>query len=118
MASPIHMATTTLKVEGMTCRACTSAVESGFKAVDGVGTVSVSMVMERAVVQHNPTKITAENVKEIIEDRGFDAEVLSTDLPVAGENDSVEEFEGELEESHGPQISTTTLAVEGMTCGA
>lgn len=97
-----HMATTTLKVGGMTCGACTSAVESGFKGVDGVGNVSVSLVMERAVVMHDPQKITAEKIQEIIEDRGFDAEVLATDLPspmfdrngyLYDENDDQEEEE-------------------------
>ena len=81
MATPAHMATTTLKVGGMTCGACTSAVESGFKGVDGVGNVSVSLVMERAVIMHDPQKISAEKIQEIIEDRGFDAQVLATDLP-------------------------------------
>ena len=108
------MATTTLKVEGMTCGACTSSVESGFKGVEGVGDVSVSLVMERAVVQHDPAIIEADKVREIIDDRGFDAEVLSTNMPTAGNDDTVEVEE----DSEGPEISVTTLAVEGMTCGA
>lgn len=37
--------------------------------------------MERAVVMHDPQSISAEKIQEIIEDRGFDAEVLATDLP-------------------------------------
>ena len=81
------MATTTLKVEGMTCGACTSAIESGFQGVAGVGNVSISLVMERAVISHDPEVISADDVKEIIEDRGFDAEVLSTDLPVTQTTD-------------------------------
>lgn len=117
----VHMATTTLKVEGMTCGACTSAIEKGFDGVDGVGNVSISLVMERAVVQHDPKIISVEQVKEIIEDRGFDAEVLSSDLPSTGPefeeyllSDSEEEDEVEEVES----FSTTTLSVGGMTCGA
>jgi Cu+-exporting ATPase len=82
-----HMATTTLKVEGMTCGACTSAIETGFQGVAGVGNVSVSLVMERAVISHDPAVISADDVKEIIEDRGFDAEVLSTDLPATQTTD-------------------------------
>lgn len=66
-----HMATTTLKVEGMTCGACTSAIETGFQGVAGVGNVSISLVMERAVIQHDPSVISADDVKEIIEDRGL-----------------------------------------------
>ena len=114
------MATTTLRVEGMTCGACTSAVESGFKDVEGAGNVSVSLVMGRAVVHHDPGRLPVERVKEIIEDRGFDAEVLSTDMPTVTKYESLEDLvlsEDEVEVD-GQGLSTTTLAVEGMTCGA
>lgn len=109
------MATTTLKVEGMTCGACTSAVEAGFKGVDGVGSVSVSLVMERAVIMHDPQRITADQIREIIEDRGFDAEVLATDLPspIAPRNSF-----GAFPTDDGPAMSITTVKVTGMTCGA
>ncbi|GKT41718.1 copper-transporting ATPase 2 [Colletotrichum spaethianum] len=107
-------ATTTLKVGGMTCGACTSAVESGFRGVEGVGSVSVSLVMERAVVMHNPEAISAEKIAEIIEDRGFDAEVLSTDLPSPMFPTNQDLFDAEEESG----LMTTTVAVEGMTCGA
>ncbi|KAF2271264.1 copper-transporting ATPase-like protein [Westerdykella ornata] len=115
-----HMATTTLKVEGMTCGACTSAIEKGFEGVEGVGAVSISLVMERAVIQHEPNTITADQVKEIIEDRGFDAEVLSSDLPIIVEP-VVDAFLSGSEEEEAEAalgVSTTTLSVGGMTCGA
>lgn len=112
-----HMATTTLKVGGMTCGACTSSVESGFQGVNGVGSVSVSLVMERAVVQHDPEVISTEQVAEIIEDRGFDAEVLSSDVPLAAPDDFLSDSEDE-DEATESTIATTTLSVEGMTCGA
>lgn len=103
------MATTTVKVDGMTCGACTSAVEGAFKGVDGAGNVSVSLMMGRAVVHHDPITLSAEKVAEMIEDSGFDAAVLSTDTP------SAKQASGRGE---GPSFSTTTLAVEGMTCGS
>lgn len=106
--SPAHMATTTLKVDGMTCGACTSAVEGAFKGVDGAGTVSVSLMMGRAVVHHDPTRLPPEKVAEMVEDSGFDASVLSTDVQ-DGANGTES---GEL------RLSNTTLGVEGMTCGA
>ncbi|KAH0553137.1 hypothetical protein GP486_006675 [Trichoglossum hirsutum] len=121
-ASPTaHMATTTLRVEGMTCGACTSAIESGFRNVKGVGSVSVSLVMGRAVVVHDPEIMPAEGVREIIDDRGFDATVLSTDLKSKGSEDEGQMSEDEdktLLGTDAPVLSTTTLAVEGMTCGA
>ncbi|KAG5974874.1 hypothetical protein E4U56_004147 [Claviceps arundinis] len=109
-----HMATTTLCVEGMTCGACTSAVEAGFKGVAGVGSISVSLIMERAVVMHDPQIISADQVREIIEDRGFDAQVLSTDLPSPVVSRFAENHEG----AKSNDIVATTVAVEGMTCGA
>ena len=120
VSNPAHMATTTLRVEGMTCGACTSAVEAGFKGVQGAGNVSVSLIMERAVVQHDPEILSVQRVREIVEDRGFDAEVLSTDIPLTARNDalSVVPFSTASSEPPGPATSTTTLSVEGMTCGA
>ncbi|KAI1384159.1 putative copper-transporting P-type ATPase [Hypoxylon trugodes] len=112
--SPARWATTTLKVGGMTCGACTSAVEAGFKGVDGVGSVSVSLVMERAVVMHDPQRVPAEQIQEIIEDRGFDAEVLATDLPTPLQTPRL----GSSDDSSESASTVTTIAVEGMTCGA
>ncbi|KAK8058812.1 Cu2+-exporting ATPase [Apiospora phragmitis] len=109
-------ATTTLRVGGMTCGACTSAVEVGFKGVDGVGNVSVSLVMEGAVVMHDPERISAEAISEIIEDRGFEAEVLSTDLPSPAFKPLDKLFDAEDDDE--PTTTVTTIAVEGMTCGA
>ncbi|RAL61014.1 hypothetical protein DID88_010110 [Monilinia fructigena] len=114
-----HMATTTVKVGGMTCGACTSAVESGFKGVDGIGNVSVSLVMERAVILHDPQKISAEKIQEIIEDRGFDAEVLATDLPSPTFDRNGRLYDAsdvsDDEDTEDAPITTTTLTVEGMT---
>ncbi|KAI1870938.1 hypothetical protein JX265_005978 [Neoarthrinium moseri] len=109
-------ATTTLRVGGMTCGACTSAVEAGFKGVDGVGSVSVSLVMERAVIMHDPQRISAEQIQEIVEDRGFEADVLATDLPspVVRAKESLFDADEESE----PPTTVTTVAIEGMTCGA
>ncbi|KAK7757902.1 Cu(2+)-transporting P-type ATPase [Diatrype stigma] len=106
----------------MTCGSCTSSVEAGFKGVDGVGNVSVSLVMERAVVMHDPHRIPAEQIQEIIEDRGFEADVLSTDLPSPMfpiKNQTLYDVDEDEEEDDSlPATNITTVAVEGMTCGA
>jgi len=113
------MATTTLKVEGMTCGACTSSVESAFKGVGGVGNVSVSLVMERAVIQHDPLQVSAAMLKDMIDDRGFDAEILSSDTPQSTSDESdMDLLSTDGEEEEDSQLSTTTVAVGGMTCGA
>ncbi|KAJ5089404.1 Copper-transporting ATPase [Penicillium argentinense] len=104
------MATTTLKVDGMTCGACTSAVESAFRNVAGAGEVSVSLIMGRATVQHDPSILAPAKIAEMIEDCGFDAAVLSTEERIQTADASADGLSA--------RSSTTTLAVEGMTCGA
>lgn len=120
-AQASHMTTTTLRVEGMTCGACTSSVESTFEDVEGVGSVSVSLVMERAVVTHDAAKISAVQIRDMIDDRGFDADVVSSDQPESPLFD-LEEEEASEEEADAlaseSGMSTTTLHVGGMTCGA
>ncbi len=118
MASETRMATTTLRVEGMTCGACTSAVETAFKNVEGAGSVSVSLVMGRAVVHHDPQKLSPEAAKDMIEDRGFDAEIITTVAPTTAGNEEVPTDNKKAQVDAEPSLSTTTLAVEGMTCGA
>lgn len=102
----------------MTCGACTSAVESAFKNIDGAGNVSVSLVMERAVVQHNPQILSPEKVRGMIEDRGFDAEVLATDVPNSAGTEEAPRDGGGATGDDAASLSTTTLAVDGLTCGA
>jgi len=106
------MATTTLRVGGMTCGACTSAVESGVLELPGVADATVSLVLERCVVTHDESLVSPTQVQEAIEDRGFDAEVLSTDAIAAlgsGFKDN---------DRHTTQVTRTTISIQGMTCGA
>lgn len=107
------MATTTVKVDGMTCGSCTSAVQDAFKGVEGAGEVSVSLIMGRAAVQHDPSILSPAQIAEMIEDRGFDAAVLSTD-----EQTKIPTLPTNGAETPTTRKSTTTLAIEGMTCGA
>lgn len=113
MASPASMAKTTLRVEGMTCASCESAVKGAFKSLEGAGAVEAYFNLSRAIVEHDPQKLPPESVQETIEDTGFDAEVLSTDYPDAIHGASLEDWG-----NAGSDLSVTTLKVEGMTCGA
>ncbi|KAJ5809884.1 Copper-transporting ATPase [Penicillium pulvis] len=105
------MSTTTVKVDGMTCGACTSAVESAFTDVEGAGEVSVSLIMGRAAVQHDPSILSPSKIAEMIEDRGFDAAILSTE-------EHMKSVVTDTQETPRTHSSMTTLAIEGMTCGA
>ena len=129
ITAPAQTAVTTLRCGGMTCGSCTSAVESGVQELPGVTNVSVSLIMERVVVNHDLSKVTAEQIAEAIEDRGFEAEVLMTDVQTPGPGTGTSrsktlERRKTLEDGVMdtmvplPVTTTTTIAVEGMTCGA
>ncbi|EGX48379.1 hypothetical protein AOL_s00080g8 [Orbilia oligospora ATCC 24927] len=109
-ANTSHYATTTVAVEGMTCGACSASIESGFKGMDGVKSCSVSLILNRAVVIHDPKLVTADKILETIEDKGFDATLVSS-------------VEPKKEKKNEPGadtrvLTTTTVSVHGMTCGA
>jgi P-type Cu+ transporter len=110
--SDTHILITTVSIEGMTCGACTSAVENGFKDIPGVEEFSISLLAERAVVTHDSTLLTANQIIEIIEDRGFGAMLVeSTKAESLGHL-------GVGGTGIRSPVATTTVAIEGMTCGA
>ena len=76
--SNLDLMTTIVAIEGMTCGACTSAVEGSFKNTDGLVRFNISLLAERAVITHDSTKLSAEKIVETIEDAGFDAKVVSS----------------------------------------
>lgn len=109
-----NMAKTTLRVDGMTCASCESAVKGGLKGLDGVLTVEAYFNLSRAIVEHDPQMLSPESVREAIDDTGFDTEVLSTDLLNSTHAQPVED----VTLRNNSHLSVTTLKVEGMTCGA
>lgn len=110
-----RMATTTIKVDGMTCAACTSAVEAAFSGIDGAGDVSVSLMLGRVVLRHDQIILPPEKVTQLIEDRGFDATILSTEPSPSAFNST---GSSDVQQGSRPLTAATTLAIEGMTCGA
>ncbi len=114
--SDAKLLVTTVAIEGMTCGACTSAIEGGFKDVAGVKHLSISLLAERAVIQHEPTVLSTEKLVELIEDRGFSASIVdSKELKPKPHRRGKG---GRRASQRGPAFTTTTIAVEGMTCGA
>ncbi|XP_015957388.1 copper-transporting ATPase RAN1 [Arachis duranensis] len=65
-----------VRVTGMTCAACSNSVESALMSVDGVVSASVALLQNRADVVFNPSLVKDEDIKNAVEDAGFEAEVL------------------------------------------
>lgn len=96
---------TKIKIGGMTCGACSSSITSNVTKLHGVMSCAVSLITEEADIEHDANLITKEKLMEVIEDSGFDAEMIS----------SMEEASSD----HGDEsVIETILDVKGMTCGA
>jgi copper chaperone len=66
------MAQTKLNVQGMTCGHCKSAVTNALKELDGVKNVEVDLQAGKATVEYEEGKVSEENMKEAVEDQGYD----------------------------------------------
>lgn len=66
------MATTILKVEGMSCQHCVKAVTGAVGEVDGVSNVSVDLEAKTVTVDHDSDKAPIDKIKFEIEDQGYD----------------------------------------------
>ncbi|KAK9152500.1 hypothetical protein Syun_010809 [Stephania yunnanensis] len=65
-----------VRVTGMTCAACSGSVEAALVAIPGVVSASVALLQNRADVVFDPSLVKDEDIKNAIEDAGFDAEIL------------------------------------------
>ena len=75
-----EMSSVKLLVEGMTCAACTGAVENALRGVPGVEDISVALLPEgHAEIRFDPDRTGPRAFVETIEDAGFEAMVSSSE---------------------------------------
>ncbi|MCY6356178.1 heavy metal translocating P-type ATPase [Clostridium sp. ZS2-4] len=63
----------TLKIEGMTCAACSRAVERASKKIDGVSEANVNLATEKLNITYEPSKVKVSDIKKAIEKAGYKA---------------------------------------------
>ena len=61
-----------LNVEGMSCDHCKMAVTKAVGALEGVGSVEVSLENNTATVEFEENRIPLASIKEAIEAQGYD----------------------------------------------
>jgi sulfite exporter TauE/SafE/copper chaperone CopZ len=81
-------------IGGMTCAACQSRIETTLKNTAGVHSASVDYIKGTANIQFDPSIITYDDIKLIIEKLGY--EVLETDDFKAPQNQSIMQIAGIL----------------------
>jgi Cu+-exporting ATPase len=63
-----------LDLEGMTCAACATRIETRLNKLDGV-VASVNLATDKASVRYSPEKLGVEQLIEAVRDTGYDARV-------------------------------------------
>ncbi|MBU9714387.1 copper chaperone CopZ [Evansella tamaricis] len=61
-----------IRVDGMTCNHCKSAVEGTLKKVTGVSAAEVSLDDKKVTVEFDESAVTLEKLKDEIEEQGYD----------------------------------------------
>jgi copper chaperone len=62
----------TLKVEGISCSHCENAIKKALGALNGVGSVAVDLKKKTVTVGYESQKVTLADIKNEIEDQGYD----------------------------------------------
>ena len=88
-----------INVDGMTCNSCVQTIEKSISKLSGVQSISVSLTGKTAQVHYSPEKVTAEQLRESIEEMGFDAHLIGDDICYVNKD-----------------VRTAVISVEGMTC--
>lgn len=62
----------TLNVQGMSCGHCVKAVEENVGELAGVSAVKANLDQNEVSVEFDNGEVTLEQIKEVIEDQGYD----------------------------------------------
>jgi copper chaperone len=61
-----------LNVSGMSCEHCVKAIKNGLLELDGIIDVKVYLEEGTVTVEYEPSKVTIDNIKNVIEDAGYE----------------------------------------------
>ncbi|GJU54434.1 copper-transporting ATPase RAN1-like protein isoform X1 [Tanacetum coccineum] len=92
-----------VRITGMSCSACTNSVEGAVRSLEGVVSASVALLQNKADVVFYANIVKDEDIKNAIEDAGFEAEILQEQGPTKVK-------------SHGTLVGQ--FIIRGMTCAA
>lgn len=66
----------TLDTSGMTCSSCVNTIESYDSSQEGIESISVNLLAEKAEVIYNPDLLKIEEIEELPSDVEFEAKII------------------------------------------
>lgn len=73
-----------LRIEGMSCAACSARVEKSLKRMLGVKRAGVNLATEIATIEYFPAQIGVKELIQAVQDTGYDAESWTRDVATTG----------------------------------
>ncbi len=67
------MRTETWRIAGMTCAACSAAVERAVRPLPGVSAANVNLATEKLTVTYDPDQTTPEQIAAAVAEAGYSA---------------------------------------------
>jgi copper chaperone len=67
----VHLETSLINVEGMSCGHCVKSIEQAVGSLNGVSKVSASLTEKKVSVEYDSDRVTLETIKNIINDQGY-----------------------------------------------
>jgi copper ion binding protein len=64
-----------LKISGMSCQHCASAVKTALEGLDGVKKAKVNLDEGKADVKYDPKKVSIQQMIQAVSEAGYSAEV-------------------------------------------
>jgi P-type Cu+ transporter len=64
----------TLKINGMTCASCVSAVERSVNKLEGVKNARINLATEKLTVAYDESDLSLDQIKNAIKDAGYSTE--------------------------------------------
>uniref|UniRef100_A0A3Q1GDP0 P-type Cu(+) transporter n=1 Tax=Acanthochromis polyacanthus TaxID=80966 RepID=A0A3Q1GDP0_9TELE len=130
LASVVH-----IHIEGMTCNSCVQSIEGMISQRKGVTSAQVSLADHQGIFEYDPLLTTPEELREAIEDMGFDAflpetnSLLPASDPIMAKSSSTppiksKELDSDLVKeatqgrSSGEVHSKCYIQIGGMTCAS
>ncbi|XP_035153372.2 copper-transporting ATPase 2 isoform X7 [Callithrix jacchus] len=130
---PAQEAVVKLRVEGMTCQSCVSSIEGKVRKLQGVVRVKVSLSNQEAVITYQPYLIQPEDLRDHVNDMGFEAAIKNKVAPLSLGPIDIERLQStypkrlftsanqninnsETLGNQGNHVVTLQLRIDGMHC--
>lgn len=100
-----------IRVDGMHCQSCVQTIQEQISPLSGVSHIHLSLKDSKALIIFHPLLVTQQELRDKIEDMGFDATLIADDP--SGED--ISHWERDI---LNLSTQTVTIWIVGMTCNS